>query len=65
VYVCDTCWRCTTRSKTAATIGPFNGAGRGIGKDLECDVAFQTRVTREIDLPHAAGTDLRKDFIRT
>ena len=36
---------------------------KGVGEDLDRDVATELRVARAIDLAHAAGAEWRDDFI--
>ena len=38
--------------------------GKGVGNDLQRDVAIQLGIARTIPLAHAAGTEGGKDFIR-
>ena len=47
--------------KTRETIGII---GEEVGKDLDRDVTLQLRVSRAIDLPHAAGPKGGEDFVR-
>ena len=47
--------------ETGAT---FRVSGRRAREDLEGNVALQSRVTRAIDLAHAAGAKRRQDLIR-
>ena len=43
-------------------LGPARHFG---GKDFDSDFATETRVTRAIDLAHAARADRRDDLVRT
>ena len=47
--------------KTRQAIGII---GKGIGKDLERDVALQSRVVRAIDLAHSPGAERGENLIR-
>jgi hypothetical protein len=44
---------------------PFGVARENVGQHFDRNVAIQRRVARPIHLPHAAGAEGRKDFIRT
>ena len=44
---------------------PFGIAGKGLGQELQRDIAIELRVARAIDLTHPAHADAGDDFIGT
>jgi hypothetical protein len=52
---------CFTR-KSRDAIGV---AGKGVGQNLDRDVAIQLRIARALHFAHAAGTERRQNFVRT
>ncbi len=43
---------------------PVGIVGQVIGQHFNGHIAFQTRIVRKIDHPHAAAADLSLDFVR-